>query len=752
MAHSKKFDISGMHCASCANVIESTLKATPGIENIEINYGTEQAKLLFDPAKISLESINQKIIPLGYSLLPTNNNELAPQRGQEKIKELASLRQRLSSVLPLAVISILFMTWEIGARFSWLPMIGDSVMNLFHHLLPVMATYTLFIVGQPYLKGLYRFLRYGRANMDTLIGLGTVVAFIYSFILGAFAEELRSFLDVDASYYDVTIVVIAFITLGKYLEMRSKLKTGDAITKLLNLQAKTALVRREDKEVEIPIADVRVGDIIIIKPAGRIPVDGIIIEGSSYIDEALVTGEPIPKEKEIGDEVIAGTINTSGSFSFRATKVGADTMLARIITMVEDAQGSKAPIQALADKISAIFVPIVLGLSVITFALWLIIGTPILGFPLAISYALTSLVGILVIACPCALGLATPTAIIVGVGKGAQNGILIKDAATLEKLHKADVLVADKTGTITKGQPELVDLISLSDKQTDNLLSILAALESKSEHPIATAIIKAAKNKNLTIPPVDNFISIKGHGVKGTVAGRTYQAGNLKLMTDLGLNYDKSSLEIETKKGHTPIFLADEKNILALALVADPIKAEAKEAIKKLHHLGLKLVMLTGDDKNTAEHIAQQVKIDEVIAEALPQDKLDKIQELQAQGLTVIMVGDGINDAPALAQADIGIAMATGTDVAIESAGITLLNGDLSKVAKAVSLSKITMRGIRQNLFWAFIYNIFGIPLAAGAFYPLFGWLLNPAFAGFAMAASSVSVVANSLRLKTKKL
>jgi len=752
MAHPQKFDISGMHCASCANVIERTLKETPGIENIEVNYGTEQAKLLFDPTKINLENLNQKITPLGYSLLPVNKDEAAPQRGQEKIKELASLRQRLNSVLPLAVISILFMAWEIGARFFGLPMINDSVMNLFHHLLPIMATYTLFIVGQPYLKGLYRFFRYGRANMDTLIGLGTVVAFTYSFILGAFADELKFFLDVNVSYYDVTIVVISFITLGKYLEMRSKLKTGDAITKLLNLQAKTALVKRDNKEIEIPIADVKTGDIIIIKPAGRIPVDGIIIEGSSYIDEALVTGEPIPKEKEIGDEVIAGTINTSGSFSFRATKVGADTMLARIITMVEDAQGSKAPIQALADKISAIFVPIVLGLSVVTFALWLIIGAPILGFSLALSYALASLVGILVIACPCALGLATPTAIIVGVGKGAQNGILIKDAATLEKLHKADVLVADKTGTITKGQPELVELISLFNQQKDELLIILAALENKSEHPIATAIIKAAKNKKLNIPPVDNFISIKGQGVKGTISGQTYQAGNLKLMASLGFDYNKTSLEKETKKGRTPVFLANDKNILALALVADPIKAEAKEAIEKLHHLGLKLVMLTGDDKNTAEYIAQQVEIDEVIAEALPQDKLAKIQELQAQGLTVIMAGDGINDAPALAQADIGIAMATGTDVAIESAGITLLNGDLSKVAQAVNLSKITMRGIRQNLFWAFIYNIIGIPLAAGAFYPLFGWLLNPAFAGFAMAASSVSVVANSLRLKTKKL
>ncbi len=741
--------ISGMHCASCASVIEKTLNKNPHVKQAEVNFGTEKAKITFNSETIDIAELNKEIEPLGYSL---KEDRQTISNGIEKLEELKKMKVNIITIIPLAAISIVIMSWEILAGFNILPMVPSSWMGLFHNLLPIMATYSLFVVGRPYLLGLYRFIRHGKANMDTLIGLGTLVAFLYSFTIYSFSDLLRPFINVEAGYYDVTIVVIAFISLGKYLEMRSKLSTGDAIEKLIGLQAKTALVLRDGQEVEIPINEVILGEIIIIKPAGKIPVDGVIVSGSSYIDESLVTGESLPIEKNTGDKVMAGTINTTGAFNFKATQIGSETMLARIISLVEEAQGSKAPIQALADKISAVFVPIVLGLAILSFIIWLVFGTPILGFSQALSYGLVSLVGILVIACPCALGLATPTAIIVGVGKGAKSGILVKDAATLEKLHRVNVLVADKTGTITKGQPELVSLQNFSDLSDNELLTILSSLESKSEHPIASALVKAAKEKSLTISKVENFSAIKGQGLRGQINGVEYFAGNLKLVQELKLSWDDSLIEIETNKGRTPVILANKDQVLGLALVADPIKPEATAAIKDLHKMGIEVVMLTGDHKNTANFIAAQAGISEVISEAMPVDKLNKIKELQAQGKIVAMAGDGVNDAPALAQADVGIAMATGTDVAIESAGITLLHGDISKVVKAVRLSKITMRGIKQNLFWAFIYNIIGIPLAGGAFFPLFGWLLNPVFAGLAMGASSVSVVGNSLRLKSKKL
>lgn len=582
--------------------------------------------------------------------------------------------------------------------------------------------------------------------------IGTTAAFLYSFIITAFEEPLAPFINVEHNYYDVTIVVIAFIAFGKYLETRSKIKTGDAIEKLLNLQAKTAVVVRNGQEVEVKIEEVVHGDLILVRPAGKIPVDGIVTEGSSYVDESMVSGEPMPVAKKVGDAVVAGTMNTSGAFTFKATKVGTETMLASIIKMVEEAQGSRAPIQALADKISGVFVPIVLVLAFVTLGLWLSVGTQYLGFSQALSNGLVSFVGILVIACPCALGLATPTAIIVGVGKGARAGILIKDAASLEKLHEVNVVVVDKTGTITKGKPELVSFKNLSKQSDQELLAILVSLEKKSEHPLALAIINYAHENKIELVNVDKFEALKGKGLKGNVAGTEYYAGNVNLMTELGLAVDKKWIDQETKAGKTPIMLASKDELLAIVMVADAVKPEAKEAVSELHKLGIKVVMLTGDNKNTADYIARQVGIDEVVAEVMPVDKLNKIKELQAGGKVVAMTGDGVNDAPALAAADVGIAMATGTDVAIASAGITLLHGDIAKLSKAVKLSKMTMRGIKQNLFWAFVYNIIGIPLAAGLFYPLFGWLLNPVFAGMAMGLSSVSVVGNSLRIKGKRL
>jgi Cu2+-exporting ATPase/Cu+-exporting ATPase len=757
------YKIIGMHCASCAGIIERTFRKTEGVEAAEVNYGTETAKLTFDEHKIHAQELSKKIEPLGYSLLVPNPEAMQVSSGEhtshlgmnqskeEKLRELSALKTKLLSALPLAVFSMVLMTVETLIQFKAVPELPEIWKEFFHHLMPLLATYVLFVVGKPYLLGFYRFLRYGKANMDTLIGIGTVAAYLYSFIISAFEGPLATYINVEHSYYDVTIVVITFITLGKYLEARSKLKTGDAIEKLLGLQAKTATVIRNGKEISIPVGEVVKGDLIIVKPASKIPVDGELVEGSSYVDESMITGEPMPVHKDRGDRVVGGTINGSGFFTFKANKVGGETMLAHIIKMVEEAQGSKAPIQALADKISSVFVPVVLVLAFVTLALWLVIGTQYLGFSQAVSYGLVSFVSILVIACPCALGLATPTAIIVGVGKGAKEGILIKDAATLEKLHKVNTVVVDKTGTLTKGKPELISLINLSNKKVDELLSILASLEKKSEHPIAHAILSAAEEKKIALHTVSDFEALKGKGVKGAIGKTTFFAGNEKLIQSLKLKLSLS-IEEETKKGRTPIVLATEEEVLAVALVADAIKPESKEAVKHLHKLGLEVVMLTGDDKNTAAYIAKEVGIDQVVAEVLPEEKLDIVKKLQAKGKRVAMAGDGVNDAPALAQADVGIAMATGTDVAIESAGITLLHGDISKLVKAIALSKLTMRGIKQNLFWAFFYNLIGIPLAAGAFYPVFRWLLSPVFAGLAMAFSSVSVVGNSLRLKAKKL
>ena len=758
------YKIKGMHCASCATVIEKTFKKVAGVASAEANYGTEAVKVSFDEARTNPQALSKQIEPLGYSLImPTaaemgmSANEHAAHLGlgqskDDKLAELANMKKQIISVLPLALISILIMTWETLAQFKLISEMSYIWEEFLHHLLPIMATYTLFVVGKPYLLGFYRFLRYGKANMDTLIGIGTTAAFLYSFIITAFEEPLAPFINVEHNYYDVTIVVIAFIAFGKYLETRSKIKTGDAIEKLLNLQAKTAVVVRNGQEMEVKIEEVVHGDLILVKPAGKIPVDGVLTEGSSYVDESMVSGEPMPVAKNVGDTVVAGTMNTSGAFTFKATKVGGETMLASIIKMVEEAQGSRAPIQALADKISGVFVPIVLALAFVTLAVWLGVGTQYLGFSQALSNGLVSFVGILVIACPCALGLATPTAIIVGVGKGARAGILIKDAASLEKLHEVNVVVVDKTGTITKGKPELVSIKNLSKRSDNDLIAVLASLEKKSEHPLALAIVHYARDNKIELAAVENFEALKGKGLKGSVAAMEYYVGNVNLMTELGLAVDSKWIDKETKEGKTPIMLASKDELLAVVMVADAIKPEAKEAVEELHKLGIKVVMLTGDNKNTADYIAEQVGIDEVVAEVMPVDKLNKIKELQAAGKVVAMAGDGVNDAPALAAADVGIAMATGTDVAIASAGITLLAGDIAKLIKAIKLSKMTMRGIKQNLFWAFVYNIVGIPLAAGLFYPWFGWLLSPVFAGMAMALSSVSVVTNSLRIKSRKL
>ena len=756
--------VKGMHCASCASIIEKTFKKTEGVESAEVNYGTESAKIAFDPSQTNLEDLSKKIENYGYSLILPTANEMGmsadehaehlglKQSKKEKLAELAEMKLKTQFVLPISLMVFVLMMWDIVAKtFASIPNLPIP-MVLFNTIGMVLSSVIVFWIGQPFIQGVVRFVRFRVANMDTLIGIGTLAAYLYSVVITLLPQVRILFKLPEYTYFDVTIVVIGFIIFGKYLEARSKVKTGDAIEKLLNLQAKTALVIRDGKEMEISVNDVIHGDLIIVKPGTKIPVDGVITDGSSYIDESMVTGEPMPAQKKIGDTVVSGTINTTGVFTFKATKVGSETLLAQIIRMVEDAQGSKAPIQALADKISSVFVPIVLVISFLTLGVWLLVGSQYLGFSQALSFGLMSFVGVLVIACPCALGLATPTAIIVGVGKGAKEGILIKDAATLEKLHKVDTVIVDKTGTITIGKPTLVDIENLSNLKDEEFISIIASLEKKSEHPIAHAVVNYADEKNIKLVEVTGFEGLQGKGIKGIINGTEYFVGNAKLIVELGREFDVSKLEKFTLQGKTPVILTTKDEVLGFVMVSDEIKQESKQAVMNLHKLGIKVMMLTGDDEKAAKHMASLVGIDDVVAHVLPQDKLEKIKELQAQGRVVAMAGDGVNDAPALAQADVGIAMGTGTDVAIESAGITLLGGDISKLVKAIKLSKMTMRGIKQNLFWAFIYNIIGIPLAAGVFYPIFGWLLNPVFAGLAMALSSVSVVSNSLRIKAMKL
>lgn len=750
---SQILEIKGMHCASCAVIITKKLESLPHVLSVNVNYASEKLTVSFDENLTSINDMNKEINKLGYSLVTEHNpTSQKPQKVEEISDDLQDLKNKTEFIIPISLLVFFIMMWEIFAKTTyWMPNlpIPMSVLNIIFFIL---ASIALFWVGQPYLHGVMRFIRYKVANMDTLIGIGTLTAYIFSAII-FFIPFISTYLQIPSyTYFDVTIVVIGFITLGKYLELSTKKKTGEAIKKLLNLQAKTAWVIRSGNEIEIPVDEVKKGDIIIIRPGVRIPVDGVVTYGESYIDESTITGEPMPVSKTVGDNVLSGTINTNGYLKFKATKVGSEALLSRIIKMVEEAQGSKAPIQRLADKISAVFVPTVLFIASLTIILWLTIGSYFLGFSQSLSMGMVSFVGVLIIACPCALGLATPTAIIVGVGKGANLGILIKDASTLEKLHKVNTVLLDKTGTITIGKPTLVDIQNFSKLNNKEFIAIIASLENKSEHPIAHAILTYAKKHNISTLEVSDFKSLKGRGVQGFLKASEYFAGNEKLISDLNINFDKSKLIKPTSQGKTPIFLANRKEVLGILFVADKIKKESVDAIKNLHTLGIDVIMLTGDDKRTAKYIASSVNIDSVYAQLLPQDKLNKIKKLQSQNKVVAMTGDGVNDAPALAQADVGIAMGTGTDVAIESAGITLLGGDLSKLVKAIKLSKVTMRGIKQNLFWAFIYNVFGIPLAAGLFYPIFGWLLNPVFAGFAMAMSSVSVVANSLRIKNIKI
>lgn len=758
--------VKGMHCASCSVIIAKKLKKLLGIYNCEVNFATEKATINFDESQISIEQMNHEINKLGYTLInntPLDHSKMdhsqmsemdhsehlgLNQTKEEKLKELGKLQTKVEFILPITFIVFALMMWDVGSKVSTLIPKLLLPMQLYNTISFLLATVALFWIGKPYLEAVVRFLKYRVANMDSLVGIGTLTAYLYSsliFLIPPFRELLKL---PDYTYFDITIVVVGFITLGKFLESRSKLKTGEAIEKLLGLQAKTALVIRNKKEIEIPLSEIVVGDILIVKPGAKVSVDGVIIEGQTSIDESMINGEPFPVDKQINSFVIGSTINKQGRFKMRATKVGNETMLSQIVKLVEEAQGSKASIQNLADKVSSIFIPAVLVISVLSFIIWITVGTYFLGFSLALSYGLLALVGILVIACPCALGLATPTAIIVGVGKGAEHGILIKNAEALEKLHSVNTLVLDKTGTITNGKPVVTDIVIFDSSYTDKkLVQLAASVENHSQHPLANAVIEKSKELKQPLQKVEGFVEREGVGVEGII-------NKTKVIIRKPTAEEKNLEDILSLQsvGKTVVIVQLKQKIIGAIAISDTIKDTAKESISQIHKYGIKTVMLTGDNQKAADYIAKQVGIDQVIAEVLPQDKADVIKKLQSQGKKIAMAGDGINDAPALTQAEVGIAMATGSDIAIESADITILGGDISKIPQAFKLSYSTIRTVKQNLFWAFIYNVIGIPVAAGLLYPFLGIFLNPIFAGLAMAFSSVSVVTNSLMLKKVRL
>ncbi|AOS83921.1 ATPase [Chlorobaculum limnaeum] len=753
----RNYSVKGMHCASCAAIITKKLSALDGVAKAEVNLATETARIEFSGEPVSVEALNSMLEKYGFSLVeevpakaaaPEPAADRRASKKQEKLDELLRQKQQVLAALPLALIFFAVMLWHSAASaIAGVPHFPID-METWNSIALLVAAWMLFHLGKPFLRGVVSFIRTGAASMDTLIGIGSLVAWSYSAFAILF-PSLRDLLGLPhESFSDAAIVVIGFVLLGKYLEARSKLKTGEAIEKLIGLQSKSAIVYDNGTETEVPVEQVVKGTMLVVKPGGRIPVDGVIFSGSSSIDESMITGEPVPVDKREGDPVIGGTINRQGAIIFTATGVGAETMLARIISMVEDAQGSKAPVQNLADKVAAVFVPAVLVVAALVFLLWLGIGTPALGFKSALAYGIMAMVGILVIACPCALGLATPTAIIVGTGLGARHGILVRNAESLEMLSRVDTVVFDKTGTITRGTPSVTGIEPFGDKMTDGeLLALAAGIEKHSEHPLAQAIVSAAKERNVEPAQVTEFKALEGVGVDALLGGEP-----VRIRKPADAETARPEVERLQQEGKTVVIVERHGETIGMIALSDTLKPEAAETVAALRKMGKRVVMLTGDNRHAARFIARQAGIDEVLAEVLPGDKANAIKKLQSEGRTVAMAGDGINDAPALALADVGIAMAGGTDVAIESAGITLLGGDIRKVAQAITLSRKTMRVVRQNLFWAFIYNVIGIPLAAGALFPLYGIFLNPAFSGIAMAGSSVSVVTNSLRLRAARL
>jgi len=752
--------IKGMHCASCAMIIEKSLKKVNGVKSANVNFASEKATVEYDVSTTNLNDFKKAIKNSGYEVIeekPKEEEMKYPDHGHQdaikhdemeggehdhaaklKKEEMKKLRNRF---IFGAIIAALVL---IGSMQKFFPGLSDVPRQTMFYILWILTTPVLVWSGAQFFTGAWRGLKHFRANMDTLIALGTSAAYLYSVVATLFPQFFESAgREVDV-YFDTTAVIITLILVGKYLEAKAKSGASEAIKKLAGLQAKTAHVIRDSQEIDIPISKVEEGEIIFVKPGEKVPVDGVITEGDSSIDEAMITGESIPVDKKPGDEVIGATINKAGAFQFRATKIGKETALAQIIKLVEEAQGSKAPIQRLADLISSYFVPVVIGLSLVTFGIWMIWGPD----P-AFTFALINTVAVLIVACPCALGLATPTAVMVGTGKGAEHGILIKDAESLENLQKVDTVVFDKTGTLTKGEPVVTHYSS------DEVLRLGYAIEENSEHPLAQAIVEKAKEMNFKAVNVSNFQAIIGRGVTGMIEGKKIFFGNHLFLKEQSIKLppeEKEKIINEEAIGQTVMELAYGGEYKGFISVADEIKEESKQAVKTLLSMGITPVMLTGDNEKTAQAIASEVGIKEWQARVRPDDKTNKIKELQSSEKFIAMVGDGINDAPALTQANVGIAMGSGTDIAMESASITLLKGDISKVVAAIRLSKKTMRTIKGNLFWAFIYNILGIPVAAGLLYPFLGILLSPIIASAAMAFSSIFVVTNSLRLKRVRI
>ncbi len=714
------FPIKGMTCASCVATIEDGMRDVDGILSVNVNLASERANVEYFHEQVTLNDLKKIVEDLGYEALEIPEDIEREARQREITRQRNLLVFGTSLTVPIFLISVLLSIETFPAK---------------HYLLFALTTPVQAILGYQFYKVSFKVLRHGRANMDVLIAMGTSAAYFYSLA--------TTFIISGEVYYDTAAVILTLITLGRYLEAVAKGKTSEAIKRLMGLQAKTARVIRNGREVDIPVEDVVVGDIVIVRPGEKLPVDGIVREGHSSVDESMLTGESIPVEKNVGDEVVGATINKTGLLKFEATKIGKDTALAQIIKLVEEAQGSKAPIQRLADKVAGIFVPIVIIIALLTFTFWYLFG---IG-PERFTHALLSMVAVLVIACPCALGLATPTAIMVGTGKGADSGILVKGGESLERAQKIDTIVFDKTGTLTKGKPGVTDILHADGYKEDEILKLAAIAEKGSEHPLGEAIVSKASEKGLEILDPENFEAIPGQGVKAKFDGNEILLGNRKLMKNNGINFEFFNEKIENleEEGKTAMTIAMNGTVVGVIGVADTLKEKSKEAVKKLQEMGIEVFMLTGDNPRTAKAIAKQVNIDRVLAEVLPAEKTEEIKKLQDEGKVVAMVGDGINDAPALAQADIGIAIGTGTDVAMEASDITLMTGDLRGVVNGINLSKRTMRTIKQNLFWAFFYNTVGIPVAAVG-------LLNPMIAAGAMAFSSVSVVSNSLRLRRYKL